>query len=117
MKKKKPELTEAKAKVNVEAEVIRLLAEIKEERAKQPGNWYWDKCYEIAYSQVGIRKHWALKNAEDERRVATGKLLLADLSLTENEIEKDETLMFIEKSLTYIDTLLALVDKLSKQNV
>ena len=116
MKDDKNHTDRSDSEVRLEADVMRLLAEIKEKRSKLPGNWYWDKCYEIAYSRAGIRKHWALKNAEEGNCVASYRLLLTDLTLEREEINKDETMLFIENSLEYIDALLAIVDKLSKQN-
>lgn len=101
------------SEVGVQPEVKQLLAEIIEHRNKLPKSWKWKKCYELEYKHYGIAKHWALENLDKQKAVASYNLLLQDLTLRRDEIDKDATMLFIEKSLEYIDALLAMVSKQS----
>ena len=49
-----------------EPRVKQLLADIIEHRNKLPKNWKWKKCYELEYTHIGIRKHWALEKSSSK---------------------------------------------------
>lgn len=89
-----------------------LLEAIKTHREKLPSNWFWEKCYELAHGFNGqLVKYWSLKNADKKSSVASYQLLLHDRHLHKDDIENDEVLQFLEKSLEYIDFLIAEIER------
>lgn len=72
------------------------IEDIKQMRAQLPQNWEWRKCYELAYrdffsDRQTIKRHWALKDPEDLKGVASlGTVSINKLGL-ERPIHKGST--------------------------
>lgn len=94
------------------------IEEIKEIRSQLPDAWVWSKCYELSYISINtgrefIKKHWALQAPDKKGCVFSLGLISHDNDSDEKAFKKDEAVVFVEKSLAIIDTLLAEIDRLN----
>jgi hypothetical protein len=94
------------------------IEQIKEIRRQLPDDWAWSKCYELSYIDVRsgkslIKKHWALQAPDGKGCVCSLGLISHDNESDKKTFKKDEVVVFVEKSLLIIDTLLAEIDRLT----
>lgn len=97
------------------------IEDIKQMRAQLPQNWEWRKCYELAYrdffsDRQTIKRHWALKDPEDLKGVASLGTVSINNWDSKDQFTKEIPVQWIEQSLSIVDFLLAEIDRLKKPN-
>ncbi|MCO5238849.1 MAG: hypothetical protein M9904_02230 [Chitinophagaceae bacterium] len=92
--------------------------EIIKLRNQLPDDWIWRKCYELGYinTRTGdefIQKHWALTVVDGKGPVFSLGLISHDSISSQKEFFKgDIPVLWVEKSLTIVDCLIAEINRL-----